>query len=146
VFTIKKRIKFSASHRLEHLINPAWPENDPRQHQCSRLHGHNYIVEVELQAELLDERGFVVDYGELRQLKAYIDEVFDHRHINDVLSGFATAENLALYFYGWCKVRWPQTAAVRVSETPETLAEYRPAKGERYVYALPLEKKGTNQP
>ena len=141
MFTITKQFEFSASHQLEHLINPAWPEDDPRQHPCSRDHGHNYIVEVELQADLLDSRGFVVDYGELRHFKNYIDEVFDHRRINDVLSGYATAENLALYFYGWCVTRWPQTVAVRVSETPKTWAEYRPARGEHYVFALPLEKK-----
>ncbi|TIO54493.1 MAG: 6-carboxytetrahydropterin synthase QueD, partial [Mesorhizobium sp.] len=28
--------------------------------------------------------------------------------------------------YEWCKARLPQTAAVRVSETPKTWAEYRP--------------------
>jgi 6-pyruvoyltetrahydropterin/6-carboxytetrahydropterin synthase len=119
MFTISKRFEFSASHQLAHL---------PEEHPCSRLHGHNYVVEVELQAELLDACGFVVDYGELKAFKEYLDTTFDHHHINGILSGFPTAENLALYFYGWCASIWPQTAAVRVSETSKTWAEYRPTK------------------
>lgn len=125
MYTIKKQFEFSASHQLLHLRNPAWPEDDERQHQCSRDHGHNYIVEVELQAELLDSRGFVVDYGELRALKEYIDTTFDHRRLNDVVAFYTTAENLAAHFFGWCYLRWVQTAAVRVSETPKTWAEFR---------------------
>ncbi|TIL33265.1 MAG: 6-carboxytetrahydropterin synthase QueD, partial [Mesorhizobium sp.] len=50
-----------------------------------------------------------------------------HRHLNDVLGHEkVTAECLARHFYEWCKARLPQTAAVRVSETPKTWAEYRP--------------------
>ena len=96
-------------------------------HQCARLHGHNYIVEVELSADELDEHGFVRDYHDLAPLKRYIDESFDHRHLNDVLGhDQVTAEYLARHFYDWCKARLPETSAVRVSETPKTWAEYRP--------------------
>ncbi|TJX07556.1 MAG: 6-carboxytetrahydropterin synthase QueD, partial [Mesorhizobium sp.] len=67
------------------------------------------------------------DYHDLAPLKRYIDESFDHRHLNDVLGHEkVTAECLARHFYEWCKARLPQTTAVRVSETPKTWAEYRP--------------------
>ncbi len=99
----------------------------PEDHQCARLHGHNYIVLVELAASALNPHGFVRDYNELAALKTYIDEVFDHRHLNDVLDDdMVTAEKLALHFYDWCAARWPEVSAVRVSETPKTWAEYRP--------------------
>ncbi len=37
-----------------------------------------------------------------------------------------TLEILAQRFYDWRKQSLPETVAVRVSETPKTLAEYRP--------------------
>ena len=118
MFTISKEYHFSASHILYGLA---------QDHPCSRLHGHNYIIEVELQSETLDNTGFVRDYRELDTLKKYIDNEIDHRHLNDVLGhDRVTAECLAQYFYVWCKQRLPEASAVRVSETAKTWAEYRP--------------------
>ncbi|MGE5946093.1 MAG: 6-carboxytetrahydropterin synthase QueD [Betaproteobacteria bacterium] len=118
MFRITKEFHFSASHQLARL---------PADHQCARLHGHNYRVVVELAGAELNDDGFVRDYHELAPLKRYIDETFDHRHLNEVLGHDAvTAEYLAKHFYDWCKTRLPETAAVRVSETPKTWAEYRP--------------------
>ncbi|KAF0675165.1 6-carboxytetrahydropterin synthase QueD [Profundibacterium mesophilum] len=118
MYTISKEFHFSASHQLSRL---------PEGHPCARLHGHNYIVVVELQARDLDENGFVRDYHELGALKRYIDDQFDHRHLNEVLGrDDVTAERLARHFFDWCAERLPETSAVRVSETPKTWAEYRP--------------------
>lgn len=117
MYRISKEFHFSASHRLAHL---------PEDHPCARLHGHNYIVVVELSAPALNADGFVRDYRELGALKTYIDTRFDHRHLDDVLDGPSTAENIARHFYDWCKARWPEVSAVKVSETPKTWAEYRP--------------------
>ena len=44
MFRIRKEFHFSASHQLTHL---------PDDHQCARLHGHNYIVVIELAAEIV---------------------------------------------------------------------------------------------
>lgn len=117
MYTISKRFTFSASHIIDGL---------PEGHQCSRLHGHNYVVEVVLAAEQLDAVGFVVDYGELKPLKQIIDSELDHRHLNDVLPGATTAEAIARFLFDRARALWPQTVAVRVSETPATWAEYRP--------------------
>ncbi|WP_429930880.1 6-carboxytetrahydropterin synthase QueD [Agrobacterium vitis] len=118
MYRITKEFHFSASHQLKGL---------PADHQCARLHGHNYIVEVELSGEDLNNHGFLRDYHELKVLKTYIDEAFDHRHLNDVLGhDKTTAECLAKHFYDWCKQRFAETSAVRVSETQKTWAEYRP--------------------
>ncbi len=117
MYTISKQYHFSASHELKGLA---------ADHPCARLHGHNYIVEVELRGESLNAAGFVRDYRELDDLKAYIDEKIDHRHLNDVLGDDATtAEHIARHFYDWCKGKWPEVSAVRISETPKTWAEYR---------------------
>ncbi|WP_343312936.1 6-carboxytetrahydropterin synthase QueD [Brucella sp. BE17] len=118
MFRITKQFHFSASHQLTQL---------PADHQCARLHGHNYIVEVELAATELDQHGFVRDYHELAPLKRYIDEALDHRHLNDVLGhDGVTAEYLAKHLFDWSHARWAEVSAVRVSETPKTWAEYRP--------------------
>ena len=120
MYTISKEYHFSASHILHGLADD---------HPCSRLHGHNYIVEVELQAEELNETGFVRDYRELDALKKYIDDEIDHRHLNDVLGeNNTTAEQIAKHIYDWAKSRWEEVSAVRVRETPKTNAEYRPSK------------------
>lgn len=118
MYRITKEFHFSASHQLSRL---------PADHPCARLHGHNYIVIVELASADLDDFGFVRDYQELTPLKRYIDEQFDHRHLNEVLGHDAvTAECLARHFYEWCSEHLPETVAVRISETPKTWAEYRP--------------------
>lgn len=118
MYQISKRFEFSASHVIGGL---------PDDHPCSRLHGHNYVVEVVLEGAELDSVGFIRDYRELSALKSFIDETVDHRHLNDVMGhDRTTAEVLAKWLYDWCKAKWPETAAVRVSETPRTWAEYRP--------------------
>jgi 6-pyruvoyltetrahydropterin/6-carboxytetrahydropterin synthase len=83
MYRIMKEFHFSASHQLSHL---------PKGHQCARLHGHNYVVVVELASASLNADGFVRDYAELKALKRYIDEAFDHRHLNEVMEVASTAE------------------------------------------------------
>lgn len=116
MYQISKQFHFSASHILGGLSED---------HPCGRLHGHNYIVEVVLQSTQLNQVGFVVDYGDLKPLRDYIDSQLDHRHLNDVLPGQPSAENIAKHLFDLCKRYWPETYAIRVSETPKTWAEYR---------------------
>jgi 6-pyruvoyltetrahydropterin/6-carboxytetrahydropterin synthase len=115
VYRISKRFRFEASHILDHL---------PADHPCNHLHGHSYRVEVILVGASLDERGFVVDYRDLDRFKTYLDTTLDHKHLNDVMPLAPTAENIARWLYDWAKVFWPQIAAIRVSETEKTWAEY----------------------
>ena len=118
MYSIAKRFAFSASHTIGGL---------PSQHPCSRLHGHNYEVEVVLEAEDLDEVGFIRDYRELSALKEFLELTVDHKHLNDVLGhDRTTAEVVSRWLYDWCVTRWPEVVAVRVCETPRTWAEYRP--------------------
>ncbi|MEV7975577.1 6-carboxytetrahydropterin synthase [Streptomyces sp. NPDC086519] len=121
MLSITKEFHFSASHQLAHL---------PPDHPCTRLHGHNYVLVVELSCadESVNQAGFVRDYRELDSLKKWIDEVLDHRHLNDVLrERNPSAENLARWVHEkWCE-DFPEMTAVRVSETPKTWATYRPA-------------------
>ena len=121
MLTISKEFAFSASHVLAHLGEG---------HPCGRMHGHNYTVAVELAAAPgdLNEAGFVRDFNDLGKVKTWIDERLDHRHLNDVLDGInPSAEHIAQWIYRhWCD-ELPELTAVRVSETPRTWAEFRPA-------------------
>lgn len=118
MYTIKKEFHFSASHQLKQM---------PDGHPCARLHGHNYVVVLELRGEQLNPYGFVRDYLELKPFKDYIDDTLDHRHLNEVLGdACTTAERLARHLYDWARARWSEVSAVSVSETPKTWAEYRP--------------------
>jgi 6-pyruvoyltetrahydropterin/6-carboxytetrahydropterin synthase len=120
MYVIGKQFRFSASHQL-----PALPDGHP----CSRLHGHNYVVQVSLASEGLIDPGFVTDFADLKPLKAYLDAAFDHRHLNDVMSVPPTSENLAALLAGWIAANLePRIAGtlrnVRVSETDSSWAEY----------------------
>lgn len=115
MFTITKQFSFSASHVLEGL---------PPNHPCSRLHGHNYRVEMVLKCDGLDVVGFVQDYRQLTPVKKFLDETFDHRHLNDVMESNPTAENIAFFLFSKFTAQYPRLHAVRVSETEKTWAEY----------------------
>jgi len=117
MYIIRKEFAFSASHMLEGL---------PIEHPCSRLHGHNYVITVELELATLNRVGFVTDYRELEPIKKYIDEKFDHRNLNDVMTQNPTAENIAKLIYNMFKPQFPNLSAVEVSETPKTTARYTP--------------------
>jgi 6-pyruvoyltetrahydropterin/6-carboxytetrahydropterin synthase len=67
------QVKFSASHFLKEPF------------QCSKLHGHNYYVSVEIEAPL-DENYFVVDFIELSEKVKTIVEPLDHRVLIPELS------------------------------------------------------------
>jgi len=62
------RNKFSAAHFL--LLD--------KTHKCSRLHGHNYTVNVSIQGPL-DKDYFVVDFVRVKQKLQDIMENLDHR-------------------------------------------------------------------
>ncbi|MFD3523949.1 6-pyruvoyl tetrahydropterin synthase family protein [Streptomyces sp. NPDC058653] len=116
--SISKQFHFSAGHVLDTL---------PSSHKCARVHGHNYVVVVELAAHANDltEAGFVRDYGDLDRFKTWLDETLDHRHLNDVMDVSPSAENLALWIFTRWSEEYPELTAVWVSETPRTWAVYR---------------------
>ncbi len=118
MYRISKEFHFSASHQLSQLA---------KDHPCARLHGHNYVVIIELAGKELNEHGFLRDYRDLDKVKKYIDDTLDHRHLNEVFnSEKITAEFLAQHFYQICLPWFPEIVAVKISETPKTWAEYRP--------------------
>lgn len=121
MYKITKQFHFSAGHHLNNL---------PKTHPCSRKHGHNYTVTVELSSYKLIN-GFVQDYGELKPIKNFIDNELDHRYLNDLERFYPyleqpTAENIAKLIYVEFKEQFPFLSAVTVKETDKTSATYEP--------------------
>ncbi|GHU79526.1 6-carboxy-5,6,7,8-tetrahydropterin synthase [Bacteroidia bacterium] len=117
MYKISKQFSFSASHVLDLLA---------KDHPCARMHGHNYVITIHLKAENLDKSGFVKDYNTLKTVEKYIEENLDHRHLNQVIPGHPTSENIARFIYDRFKPEIPELYAVEVSETPKTSCLYEP--------------------
>ena len=114
-YIIRKEFAFSAAHCLEHL---------PSTHPCSKLHGHNYVVTVELRSKTLNSDFFVRDYRALDPVKKYIDQVLDHQYLNATIPVKPTAECMAEFLFRMFKQTIPELYAIEVSETPKTNARY----------------------
>jgi 6-pyruvoyltetrahydropterin/6-carboxytetrahydropterin synthase len=132
MFTIVKKLAFCYGHRLMDYEGP-----------CSHPHGHNAILEIELQRPTLNETGMVIDFAEVdAALRAFINDEIDHRMLLrgddplvDALTAVGecpfimqenpTAENIArLVFEKALSLSLP-VVSVKLWETPEACAEYR---------------------
>tara|TARA_B110000003_G_scaffold261627_1_gene283529 strand:+ start:347 stop:781 length:435 start_codon:yes stop_codon:yes gene_type:complete len=53
-----------------------------RQHRhaghCAYIHGHNWTITLTFACKKLDSNGFVVDFGQLKYIKDWIDRHLDH--------------------------------------------------------------------
>ena len=67
---LRKTFRFEASHRL-----PFHPG------KCSRLHGHSWVRDVEVEGPVLQPTGMVMDFADLsKALQPIIDDL-DHHHL-----------------------------------------------------------------
>ena len=68
-YQVTKTFEFSYGHRL---LN--------HDGKCRYLHGHNGVVEVDIESEKLDAMGMVIDFGDINEVvKKWVDENLDHR-------------------------------------------------------------------
>ena len=91
MFVLKIVTDFASAHSLR-----GYPGD------CSRLHGHNWQVEVSVESEVLDATGIAIDFREIKKQTKAVVKRLDHQYLNeippfDVLN--PTAENIAKYFY-----------------------------------------------
>ena len=87
MYYVSKKLEIAASHHLT---------TEPPT-KCSRLHGHNYKVEIFCRSEELDANGMVTDFG---LIKARVYDMLDHRDLNEVLPFNPTSENIARWICG----------------------------------------------
>ena len=111
MYTVRKRLEISASHRLSLSYAS----------KCENLHGHNWIVIVWCRAKQLNPDGMVVDFAHVKRM---IQEKLDHKNLNEVLSFNPTAENIAK----WICDQIPQCFKVMVQESENNIAWYEEDK------------------
>ena len=90
-YTLKVVSDFAAAHSLRNYPG-----------DCSRLHGHNWKVETEIQASELDELGMAIDFKTVKQVTKQVTDELDHSLLNEIPpfdSINPTAENIAAYIY-----------------------------------------------
>lgn len=90
--------------------------------KCNNLHGHNWIITVTCESDVLDKNGMVVDF---KHIKNTVVDKFDHKNLNEVepfcdLNINPTAENIAR----WICMNVPHCVYVAVQESEGNVAEY----------------------
>lgn len=112
--------------------------------KCKRLHGHNYMIELEFSSPFLGESNYpnmLMDFGDIKDIyKKRIEDLYDHRDATYVegLDEYPTAESMAHHIYKITEDELEKIKAekniyqntyvsrVRVWETRDTYAEYIP--------------------
>ncbi|MGB9607024.1 MAG: 6-carboxytetrahydropterin synthase QueD [bacterium] len=99
MYGIVLRESFSAAHFLRGYKG-----------KCERVHGHNYLVEVQIVGEKLDDIGILWDFNEGKRILRGILEGLDHSLLNkdSPLSPLnPTAENIARFIFEKMKENIP---------------------------------------
>jgi 6-pyruvoyltetrahydropterin/6-carboxytetrahydropterin synthase len=91
MFKLIVKKEFSSAHILH-----GHPGN------CKRMHGHNWLVEAEVQGDNTNEIGMVIDFKEIKNNLKEIVSLLDHQFLNDLepfINENPTAENISKYIY-----------------------------------------------
>jgi 6-pyruvoyltetrahydropterin/6-carboxytetrahydropterin synthase len=90
-YTLKILADFASAHTLRDYPG-----------DCSRMHGHNWKLEVEVTATALNDHGMGMDFKIIKTATRALAKTLDHRYLNDIPpfdTVNPTAENIAQYFY-----------------------------------------------
>lgn len=91
MYEVKVTAEFNGAHRLRQYKG-----------KCEELHGHNWKVEVVLEAEALDGKGMIIDFKELKKHLNKVLDGLDHKYLNEVpyfKKANPTSENIARFIY-----------------------------------------------
>lgn len=107
--TIFKDFYFEAAHYLPYV---------PKTHKCRRLHGHSFLVRIEVEGQIEKKTGWIIDYGEIRLKFEPIYNKLDHNFLNNI-PGLEnpTSEILAKWIWKSLKPNLPSLSSVMVKET-----------------------------
>ena len=111
---------FSAAHHLRGYVG-----------KCLAPHGHNWIVEVNVQCASLNEIGIGIDFNDVKSATKELLEALDHKDLNELPPFKAenpTSENIARYIYHVLSKELNSStikvSRVKVCETPGSGASY----------------------
>ena len=110
----------SAAHLLRDYEGP-----------CSRLHGHNWKIRVEVSSNEIDKHGIAIDFLDLKNVTWKVIGSFDHNNFN-IIAPFdkinPTAENIVKYFFDEISLLLPSNVnlkSIRLWETEKYAVEYQ---------------------
>lgn len=115
--TIFKDFQFEAAHRLPHV---------PVGHKCGRLHGHSFMVRLELTDEIDQQTGWIVDFSDISKAFKPLWQQLDHHYLNDI-EGLEnpTSEVIARWIWHKMKPILPQLSSIMIKETCNAGCIYR---------------------
>lgn len=115
-YELKQHFSIESARFLPHL---------PKDHPCSRLHGHSFKIILTLVGELDSKIGWVQDYHEITSIMNPLLKELDHRVLNEV-QGLEnpTSELLAKWIFDKAKAHLPLLRSITVMETPNTECRY----------------------
>jgi 6-pyruvoyltetrahydropterin/6-carboxytetrahydropterin synthase len=119
-YTLKILADFASAHTLRNYPG-----------DCSRMHGHNWKVEVEVTATALNEHEMGMDFKTIKTATRTLAKTLDHRYLNDIPPFDVrnpTAENIAQYFYhhlsSTLNIETARVSAVTLWETERACVRY----------------------
>ena len=117
------RVRLSTSFHFEAAHDlPTFPDG----HKCRRLHGHSFRFDVIVEGEVAAEKGYLIDYGDIKQATEPIVSRLDHYYLNKI-PGLEnpTSENIARWLWSALQPLLPLLSAIIVHETCSSTCEYR---------------------
>ena len=67
------------SNKVINLGSAAFRQWRSTHSHCQYIHGYNLTADITFEAEALDERNWVMDFGGLKDLKKTLEHTFDHK-------------------------------------------------------------------
>lgn len=113
---IYKQFTFDSAHFLP---------NVPEGHKCREMHGHTYLLTLYAEGPVKHPEGWVMDFGDIKNIMRPIIDILDHHLLNDV-PGLEnpTAELLAIWLWNKVKPRMPMLKRIELKETPTSGVSY----------------------
>lgn len=107
--------------------------------KCENLHGHNWMVQVYVASNVLNEIDLVIDFHDIKSMTNEIISKLDHTLINNVFpftEKNPSSENIARWIFESLKEKMAKHSGIKVSEvtvweSPTASASYYEDEGER---------------
>ncbi len=117
IVRLSKSFRFEAAHEL-----PTFPEG----HKCRRLHGHSFKFDVVVEGEVAPEKGYLIDYGDIKRVVDPIVRRLDHYYLNEI-EGLEnpTIENMAAWLWRKLSPQLPGLCEIVIYETPTARCVFR---------------------
>ena len=127
---LTKVFYFNAAHQYGHddwSDDKNWAVFGPD----SKIHGHNYTLEVMVTGEVNKETGFIVDLGQLKEVvNNNVINILDHTQFDKEVEWFndrqPSSENLAQFIWNQIELYLNDVTLhrIRLRETPTIFTDY----------------------